>query len=87
MLLNMLQLHFQCLHLSTFPGLVFTTAGFQLTGAGFYSRARGFAVSTCESVLGVCSLLDCQHPGLIEVLVPEKDRGNGSDVTVGSHHY
>lgn len=51
------------------------------------SNPKAFQVGTCERVIWVCRLLDCQHPGLIEFLVPEEDRGDSPDVTVGSHHY
>lgn len=35
----------------------------------------------------MCNLFDGKHPGLIKLLVPEKDRCNSADVAAGSHYY
>lgn len=60
----------------------------QINEARFHCQSNwAFGANTCESVIGVCDLFDCKHPGLIKFLVPEKDRSNSADVTVGSHYY
>lgn len=72
-----------CSSISTVICLTFSTAQFHVGEV----RPLAPLLSTCEGGVEVCGVSDGERPGLAALLVPEKDRGNSSDVTVGSQRY